>query len=304
MVVYQFTNPFWVAQFWPTAQEAELVDVNCVCPTARLGGHKHRNDFSQMAFVNQQRVDRKNTFSRDTCCASVVVRCPWIYDRHQYQESEIPMHLTVGFDSGLIEDRSYPPLHVGQVVNLSFQVEVTSPLLKADEPTGFQVANDAECVFVGEVLRIYRQPTELPLAVLQAGDFLFYVEGDNVIRFDVGDRISGAGSLVIDYYIWVEFINDYENPPNLFFTMRVERLREVKIRTLPPMVLWRKASMSSRLCGERYQDSDVQDVTSMEQRGSEFRFYLVDLDDQSLPPGEVLKTFLGSTPADARQPHR
>jgi hypothetical protein len=159
------------------------------------------------------------------------------------------MHLTVGFDSGLIEDRSYPSLHVGQTVNLSFQVDVTSPLLKADQPTGFQVADDAECVFVADVLRIYHQSTELPLVILQAGDFRFYVEGDDVVKVNVGDRVSGAGSLVVDYYIWVEFGTEYEKPPNLFYKMKVERLREVRIRSLPPVIQWRKTSMS-RDCEE------------------------------------------------------
>jgi hypothetical protein len=131
------------------------------------------------------------------------------------------MHLTVGFDSALIDDRSYPPLRVGEMVNLSFQVELTSVLEKTAKALDFQVAADAECVFVADVLRIYQQPTEQPLGVLQAGDFRFFIEGSEIPKFNVGDRISGAGSLVVDYYIWVEFLEEHEEAPSLFYKMKV-----------------------------------------------------------------------------------
>jgi len=205
------------------------------------------------------------------------------------------MHITVGFDSGLIDDRSYPPLQVGQTVNLSFQVELTSPLEKTGESIDFQVAADAECVFVADVLRIYRLPTEQPLGIVQAGDFRFYIEGNDIIEFKVGDRISGAGSLVVDYYIWVEFLDKYEDAPSLFYKMKVERLRKISIRSLASMIHWRRASFSERLRGERYADAQIEDVASMNEHGSEYRLYLVNLDDRNVIEADVPKTFLGGS---------
>lgn len=62
------------------------------------------------------------------------------------------MHLTAGFGSELIGDLCYPPLQVGQMVNLSFQVEISSRIDRTAEPLDFQVAPDAECVFIADVL--------------------------------------------------------------------------------------------------------------------------------------------------------
>jgi len=114
----------------------------------------------------------------------------------------------------------------------------------------------------------------------------------------VGDRISGAGSLEVDYYIWVEFLEEYKEAPNLFYKMKVERLRKLVIRSTPPMIHWRKASFSERLRGDRYTDAEIQDVTSMNEQGPEDSFYLVDLDDRHVMAGEVPKTFLGATRAN------
>jgi len=59
--------------------------------------------------------------------------------------------------------------------------------------------------------------------------------------------------------------------------MKVERLRKLVIRSMPPMIHWRKASFSERLRGDRYTDAEIQDVTSMNEQGPEDSFYLVDL---------------------------
>lgn len=40
----------------------------------------------------------------------------------------------------------------------------------------FDVADDAECAFIGEVIRIYRLPTERPLAVLQVENSVFILK--------------------------------------------------------------------------------------------------------------------------------
>jgi hypothetical protein len=100
------------------------------------------------------------------------------------------MRLTAVFESWHIGDGNYPPLKNGQSVNLSFQVEPVGKLERTNQPVMFDVAEDAECAFVSEVIRIYRQPSERPIGV-QAGEFRFYIEDESIANFAVETR-SGA----------------------------------------------------------------------------------------------------------------
>ena len=138
----------------------------------------------------------------------------------------------------------------------------------------FDVADDAECAFVGEVIRIYRQPSEQPLGVLQVGEFRFYVQGESITNFAVGDQVAGAGTLLFDYYIWVEFLNEYAEPPNLFYTLQVKRIRKVR--------------------GDQYSADDIQDLQLMESQNFDGRFYLIDLDSEGVAETNIPKTFLGA----------
>jgi hypothetical protein len=121
---------------------------------------------------------------------------------------------------------------------------------------------------------------------------LFYIDGSEVDLLRIGDRISGAGSLVVDYYIWAEFLKEYKDPPNLFYKLKVERLRGLYIRSQPPSMSWKNTAFSDRLRGERYSDADIREVSAMYLRESECPFYLVDLDDQDITEAIVPKTFL------------
>jgi hypothetical protein len=204
------------------------------------------------------------------------------------------LRLTAVFESWHIGDGNYPPLKVGQAVNLSFQVEPVGKLERTDQALMFDLADDAECAFVGEVIRIYRQPTERPLGVFQAGAFRFYIEDESIPNFAVGHKVRGAGTLLFDYYIWVEFLHEYAEPPNLFYTLEVKRIRKV---TLPIGFVTRRVRAvghPTRLRGDQYAAGDIQDLESMEGQKFGPEFYLIDLDSEGVSETNVPKTFLGS----------
>ena len=204
------------------------------------------------------------------------------------------MRLTAVFESWHIGDGNYPPLKVGQAVNWSFQVEPVGKLERTDQPVMFDVADDAECVFVSEVIRIYREPTERPLGVFQAGEFRFYIEDESIANFAVGDKVAGAGRLLFDYYIWVEFLHEYAEPPNLFYPLQVKRIRKV---TLPIEFVTqhvRAVGHPTRLRGDQYAAGDIQDLDSMEGQTFGPEFYLIDVDSEGFSETNVPKSFLGS----------
>jgi len=204
------------------------------------------------------------------------------------------MRLTAVFESWHIGDGNYPPLKVGQAVNLSFQVEPVGKLDKTDQAVMFDVADDAECVFASELIPIYRRPTERPLGIFQAGEFRFYVEDESIANFAVGDRVGSAGTLLFDYYIWVEFLHEYAEPPNLFYTFQVKRIRKVTLPTEFVTRHVRAVGHPTRLRGDQYAACDIQDLESMEGQNFGPEFYLIDLDTEGVSKTNVRKTFLGS----------
>ena len=136
-----------------------------------------------------------------------------------------------------------------------------------------------------------RQPTTV---ILQADESRFYVEGKTSVDLIVGQRVTGNGSLLLDYYVWVEFLQDYSDPPDLFYTPKVERIRKV---TLPASFISRSektVSFPTRLRRDRYTEADVQDLQTMEGQDFIAEFYPIDLDDRFVCGAQVPKTFLSS----------
>jgi len=129
-------------------------------------------------------------------------------------------------------DGNYPALHKGQLVNLSFEFQPDSLRRSSSpKPGKFEQVKDAGYQFVGTILRVYDDPPRGKLIVIQAGDFRFYIDSfpRETPPFREGDGCEGYGRLLFDYYIWVEFLSEYPNPPDLFFPLRVARIRSVEI---------------------------------------------------------------------------
>lgn len=139
------------------------------------------------------------------------------------------MQLTAIFESWHIGDGNYPPLRRGQEVNLSFEVEPSVfDSASGDAPDTIAHLGGGDYEFTGTVARRYCQSDE-PLFVIECGDFRFYI--NRRLQFSAGDRIRGKGKLVLDHYLWVEFLERYEDPPDLFYQLVVQRIRRVRIPT-------------------------------------------------------------------------
>lgn len=117
------------------------------------------------------------------------------------------MRLTAIFEIWHLGDGNYPPLHRGQLVNLSFEFLPYS-LSKSIAPKAskFQQIKDAEYSFAGTVLKVYDDSPNSKVVVVQAEDFRFYInsfptqnlllkEGDRCDGFDLGNRCFVARGL-------------------------------------------------------------------------------------------------------------
>ncbi|MCP9495957.1 MAG: hypothetical protein MSG64_16030 [Pyrinomonadaceae bacterium MAG19_C2-C3] len=203
------------------------------------------------------------------------------------------MKLSAIFESWHIGDGNYPPLHKGQLVNLSFEVEPrTIEEARLNSHHSFEHLGNGECRFCGDVIRVYSGEDRDTVVIFEAGDFRFYVMSYEADRYVQGQRYCGEGTLLLDHFYWVEFLSEYENPPNLFYNLEVNRIK--KIRT-PERFVERQEqgkSFPTRLVPEDYSDSDVEELDTMEEQSFDEEFYIIEFDKHESDRNNIPRTFL------------
>ena len=203
------------------------------------------------------------------------------------------MRLTAVFETWHLGDGNYPPLHVGQLVNLSFELEPLSVSKAPISENRLKQIHDAEYEFAGIVMKVYSDPPSEKIIVIQAGEFRFYVDSPNQdgFSFNEGDGIEGRGKLLLDHYIWVEFLSSYRDHPDLFYRLRVTRIRSVKI---PESFISRSEkgiTVPTSFGLEEYSAATIREIESMEDAEADWLFYLVDFDSSDIEPVEIPRTF-------------
>ena len=206
------------------------------------------------------------------------------------------MQITVVFAHWHIGDGNYPPFGVGDEGRLSFELSSRwVETVPEREPDGLRQLRDAEYDIVGRVIRQYDADTDSGLTVIDADGFRFYDAGGWTRDFPVGARIRLHGRLELDHFRWVENLDAYPDPPDLFYGVRVVRVREVQI---PERFVHRSSktlSHPSTLSPDDYTAADVRDVAAVSADDGP-AFSLLDL--ELLAPGDGLQrlTFLYADP--------
>jgi hypothetical protein len=206
------------------------------------------------------------------------------------------MKLTAIFETWHISDGNYPPLAVDSEVRLAFQISLPGIHLNLaemddDEQDQFEHHELAEYSFCARLVRVYEQPPEIPLGIFETNGFRFYIEHTEVPSLRRGRRYSGTGSLLLDYYIWTEFLENYDDPPDLFFNLRVTRILRASI---PERFIRRTKNaigLPTRVSNAELSKNDISEVSSMVEHGSGFGFYVLDLDGTGLEDKSIPVTF-------------
>jgi hypothetical protein len=193
------------------------------------------------------------------------------------------MKLTAILESWVIPDGSYSPFGVGMPVNLSFGMGVRELSTDAGVADAFESRGDGEYSFAGRVLATYCDVE--PLAVVQADGFRFYLEDAQAAELRAGDPVQGVGTLEVDYYVWVENVDELPEPPDLFYNMVVRRIRRVQI---PESFISRNEIQHSKSLPCRVAPADfgeVIELLTMEGQDFDEEFYLLDLEtiDREVP---------------------
>lgn len=177
------------------------------------------------------------------------------------------------------------------LVNLSFELE-PDEITTSEEapPSSFEHLGEANYKFSGEVVRAYEEDEPLQrLIVLECPGFMFYLTGP-ASSFRVGDKVEGRGTLLLDHYLWVEFLHQYPDPPNLFYKLRVERIWRNQI---PDRYIHRTSNALSRPTRLPHSEGEPIEVRSMESDSSA-AYYVVEFSDDDIDPEtDIPRTFLG-----------
>ena len=199
------------------------------------------------------------------------------------------MELTAVFESWHVGDGNYPPLQRHQLVRLSFELHPRRLLgVVGDTTPLLQHRGDAEYAGRGMVLRRYGDP-ETPIAVIETGAFRFFISAPEAEALVPGALIEFEGTLFLDHYVWVEFLDRYADPPDLFYNLRVTRIRKVQI---PDHFI--KRSTKGKALPTHVGPADfgtVEDLDTMAGQPFEEEFYVVDFDGKGLEGVEIPKTF-------------
>ena len=211
------------------------------------------------------------------------------------------MELTAIFKSWHLGDGNYPLFSKGMMVNLSFEMGVQS--IEAAPPASsdsFVHEGSGLYRFSGRVIRQY-DIDGTNLCIIEVSNFRFYACGQEVRNLAAGTTVRGTGMLALDHYLWVEYLDKYEDPPNLFYDLRVERLTEVQ---MPERFITRHAQgmgHPTSLFPEQYGPEDTKVVESMlreagpPQTIENYRplFWIVDFSDLDVQT-RVARTFIGA----------
>ncbi|MDQ3687891.1 MAG: hypothetical protein M3430_20125 [Acidobacteriota bacterium] len=202
------------------------------------------------------------------------------------------MEFSAIFESWHIGDGNYPPLHKGRLVNLSFELEPrTIEETSLNAPHSFEHLGNGDYRFCGDVIKVYGREGKDTVVIFESGDFRFYVMSYEVSRYVQGHRYCGEGTLLLDHYYWVEFLREYEDPPNLFYNLEVNRIRKIKI---PERFIARHEqgkSFPTRLVPKDYSDSDVEELNTMEGQPFDEEFYVIEFGKYVSEENNIPRTF-------------
>ena len=203
------------------------------------------------------------------------------------------MELFAVFETWHLGDGNYPPLEAEELVNLSFEIE-PDELQSATTAAApeFHHLEEARYRFRGSVIRVYEggDPTNR-IVIVEAGSFRFYICSAKAGSLSPGDNVTGCGTLLLDHYIWVEYLSRYPDPPDLFYTLRVENIWRHRI---PERLISRSASggvaYPARVEPHEHAPNDITKVDAISDE--EFVYYVIRFSDRDIPAEPIRRTFV------------
>jgi hypothetical protein len=180
--------------------------------------------------------------------------------------------------------------------SVSFELDIEEvELVSPDESVSFEHIRDAEYAITARMIRRYSDGIDSQFPVLDAGSLRFYVPSHAASKLPPNSTVRLRGTFALDHYLWVEFLDRYPDPPDLFYDVRVLRIRRVAIPEQFIRRTERSISFPTSLPPEDYISHSYEEVERVEERSNGASFSLIDF--EILPAGSAAcaqPTFFGA----------
>lgn len=186
------------------------------------------------------------------------------------------MQITVVFEHWHLGDGNYPAFARGDTACLSFEMDIADIVAIQDVRPHLMRVEDAEYECVARVVRLYPDGVNSHFAVFETDGFRFYSPHSLAATLRVGDLEKMTGRLALDHYLWVEFLDRYADPPNLFYVVSIDRIRHVRIPERFIQRTGRNLSSPTALNKSDYGDGTM-DVSRVDEGDDVASFSLFDL---------------------------
>lgn len=189
------------------------------------------------------------------------------------------MKVTAVFEHWHLGDRNYYAFAVGDDVRVSFELDVEEvELAPSDASCSVELIRDAEYAVTAQVIRRYADGIDSPFPVLEAGDLRFYAPSRLASDLPQDSMVRLRGTLALDHYLWVEFLDRYADPPDLFYNVRVIRIRRIAIPEQFIRRAGRTISHPTSLRSADYTAEGYEEVPRVEELPNGPSFSLIDFE--------------------------
>jgi len=134
------------------------------------------------------------------------------------------MNICVNFETWTIADGSYTPMKKGDEVVFSIGIDIkkSKKINKLKRKQKSLVHKKySNYHFSGEV--IYKSQYHKDILVVDTGIFKFFIQVRDIASYEIGQTISGEGSLSIDSYEWMHIWSE-DGAPHIYYDFEIERI--------------------------------------------------------------------------------
>ncbi len=134
------------------------------------------------------------------------------------------MNICVNFETWTIADGSYTPMKKGDEVELSIGIDIkkSKKINKLKRKQKSLVHKKySNYHFSGEV--IYKSQYHKDILVVDTGIFKFFIRVRDIASYEIGQTISGEGSLSIDSYEWMHIWSE-DGAPHIYYDFEIQRI--------------------------------------------------------------------------------
>lgn len=204
------------------------------------------------------------------------------------------MRIDAIFESWLVGDGNYRPPVIGDTGSLVLEFWSRLSVPGTGRPH-IESVGRPEYRVTATVTGRHVSDNKL-LLTLDAAGLQFYWISDGVgERAEIGVTLTLTGIFKFDHYLWSwrSLRREWgsEDPRDLFYDVRVERIRVVRV---PERFITRSERVTSgpTIVGpEQYADEDVRDVQSAGDHLASFSFFIVELEVTSAQPARLPRLY-------------